>query len=231
MIFTKRNTIVLCLFVWLAVYLIELPNHVGWGDLRFSDLFFLCTFANHVHSYALFYVLFGIFIPLSSSFLCYLLIYLKVKDSSLTRNRILYSDINRGGSSSTSKSNSNADESTEATGCISLSQKFFDDLKIIQVLFRVQIIYTVMWLPLMLLILAHQTTSISYVWYILAILSAHGNSAINCMVYAASIDHFREGYKRLLGWNLKHPRTSSRQNVEFKKARDKMRKEDSRTSR
>ena len=70
--------------------------------------------------------------------------------------------------------------------------------RLTQVLFRVQIVYVLMWMPLMMLILLHQATDISYVWYVLVLLSAHGNSAINCLVYGASIDHFREGYKKLL---------------------------------
>ena len=44
----------------------------------------------------------------------------------------------------------------------------------------------------------------SIVWfdvfrYILTVLLAHGNSSINCVVYAASIDHFRTGYLKILG--------------------------------
>jgi 7 transmembrane receptor (rhodopsin family) len=210
-IYTKRNTILLCLTVWLVIYLIELPNHVGWGDLRFSKLFFVCTFANHVHSYALFYVLVGIFLPISISFGCYFKIYLKVKDSRLTRSRILYAKSDQESPPPTEVNA--ASQLSSAGNCGSVSQKFYEDLKVIQVLFRVFLIYLLMWLPLVLLILLHLTTSISYVWYVLVLLSAHGNSAINCLIYAATIEHFRQGYKKLLGFNRPFGNSKSRKNM------------------
>ena len=139
----------MCAAVWVVVYLLHLPNHIGWGDLRFSDLFFLCTFANHVHSYALFYVLVGVFIPLTVSFICYLQIYLKVKDSKLTRTRILFSaaagqgenptsqellTVNASFSSRRSAANTSDSELDMNSGnCLTISQKFLDDLKVIQV--------------------------------------------------------------------------------------------------
>ncbi|OWA50001.1 putative Melatonin receptor type 1C [Hypsibius exemplaris] len=195
-IYTRRNTVIICLAVWVVIYLIELPNHVGWGDLRFSDLFFVCTFANHVHSYALFYVLVGVFTPLSVSFFCYLKIYLKVKDSRLTRNRIL-----KGGSESDDNARQRHDTVPDTSRPNSMTRKFYEDLKIIKVLFRVLIIYVLMWLPLVILILIHIANDIGYTWYILVLLCAHGNSAVNCVIYAATIKEFRDGYRRLLGFH------------------------------
>ena len=89
---------------------------------------------------------------------------------------------------------------------------YFCLYRLTQVLFRVQIVYFLMWMPLMMLILLHQATDISYVWYVLVLLSAHGNSAINCLVYGASIDHFREGYKKLLCCGKRRNKRQGRQN-------------------
>ena len=69
---------------------------------------------------------------------------------------------------------------------------------IIHALFRVLIIYVVMWLPLVTLIVLHLEHEVSYVWYILVLLTAYGNSSINYLVYGLTIEHFRRGYIKLL---------------------------------
>lgn len=206
----------MCVSVWIVIYLIELPNHVGWGDLRFSRLF-VCTFANHVHSYALFYVLFGVFFPLSVCFICYLGIYLRVKDSRLTRNRILYSS-HKDTESPPTDATPNSANILPVPLTSSISKKFYDDLLIIKALFRVLIIYVVMWLPLVSLIVLHLEHDVSYLWYILVLLTAHGNSSVNYMVYALTVEHFRRGYIKLLclkkcfNYDKPHIRKRSRMN-------------------
>ena len=42
-IYTKRSTLLLCIAVWILIYLTDLPTHAGWTTTRFSDTFFVCT--------------------------------------------------------------------------------------------------------------------------------------------------------------------------------------------
>ncbi|XP_055327398.1 melatonin receptor type 1B-like [Paramacrobiotus metropolitanus] len=184
-IYTGGRTIVLCVAVWTLIYMIELPNHVGWGDNRFSEVFYVCTFANHVHSYALFYIGVGVCIPITLSFLAYLGIYRKVKDSNLVRHRLLSGAVKR--------------TRAERVHRKQRQRLFRQNVKMAQALFRVYIIFVVMWLPVAVVILLGRGKDVDPVWYILTILLAHGNSSINCIVYGASIDHFRRGYLIILG--------------------------------
>ena len=71
-IYSGGQTCLLCLSVWIIMYAIQLPNHIGWGDTRFSVTFYVCTFANNVHSYATFYIVVGVVLPVSATFLAYL---------------------------------------------------------------------------------------------------------------------------------------------------------------
>lgn len=180
--------------------MIELPNHIGWGDNRFSVVFYVCTFANHVHSYAVFYIGVGVCIPISITFFAYLGIYLKVKDSNLVRNRLL-----SGGERVVSR---------EERAMKKLNRRIFrQNVKVARVLFRVYVIFLVMWLPVAVIILLGKGLAISPVWYILTILLAHGNSSINCIVYGASMDSFREGYLRILGFGKQYENCCSGRSI------------------
>jgi 7 transmembrane receptor (rhodopsin family) len=177
----------MCLGVWVMIYAVELPTHLGWGDKRFSVVFFVCTFANHVHSYAMFYIGLGVLFPIGASFGAYLGIYLKVRNSTLFHRRI--------NSRSMDKVQSKNDRAKHRAS----RRMFRENVRVAQALFRVFLIFVIMWLPVAILILMGKGTQVPHVWYILTILLAHGNSSINCIVYAASIEHFREGYFKILG--------------------------------
>ena len=66
-------------------------------------------------------------------------------------------------------------------------------------LFRVYVIFLGMILPIAVLFLLGKRRQIDFVWYVLALLMAHGNNSVNCVVFALSLDHFRDGYAKLLG--------------------------------
>ncbi|XP_055329287.1 melatonin receptor type 1B-like [Paramacrobiotus metropolitanus] len=218
-IYTKINTGLMCLLCWIIIYSIESPNHLGWGDLRYSNVFYLCTFANHVHSYALFYILVGVATPLTITFIMYLQIYVRVKNSKMTRSMILsganapvapVSAGNTSGATTASGTQSTSSAPTtaaEQSMLASVTQKFQEDLKIIYALFRVYLIFMLMWAPLVLLILIghpeDEEQRLHHGWYITSLIIAHGNSSINCLVYAYTIDHFRAGYSKLLGCQSK----------------------------
>ncbi|GAU95227.1 hypothetical protein RvY_06878-2 [Ramazzottius varieornatus] len=161
-----------------------MPNHIGWGDTRFSEVFFVCTFANHVHSFALFYILVGVMIPVSVSCAAYIGIFKRVRTSNLVRNRILNRD-------AVASKVPLKDERMQI-------RDFHRNIRIARALFKVFMIFLIMWIPVAVLILMGMGKQVDYVWYILTVLLAHGNSSVNCVVYALSLDHFREGYTKLL---------------------------------
>ena len=78
-------------------------------------------------------------------------------------------------------------------------REFHRNVRMARALFRVFVIFVIMWVPVAVLILMGKGKQVNYVWYILTVLLAHGNSSVNCVVYALSLEHFREGYARLLG--------------------------------
>ncbi|GAU95472.1 hypothetical protein RvY_07084 [Ramazzottius varieornatus] len=134
----------------------------------------------------------GVLVPIAASFLAYLGIYLKVRHSTLVRKRI---------------SSRQADHKLSKAQRARLHVKqrvFHEDVKVAHALFRVFVIFLLMWLPVAVLIVMGRGTEVSPVWYILTILLAHGNSSINCVVYAASLESFRDGYMKVLGIRTKH---------------------------
>ncbi|GAU94597.1 hypothetical protein RvY_06339 [Ramazzottius varieornatus] len=196
----------MCCAAWVIIYLVQLPNHVGWGDLRFSRQFFLCTFANHVHTYAIFYVVVGVLTPLGVCFVCYLCIYRRASVSNLVRSRILQRQL-QGTATSPIQAITVEDSDTLCPAPPhsneSQCKKFYDDLVMIQVLFRVLIIYTIMWSPLVILILLHLEDQISPVWYVLVLLTAHGNSAINYLgLFKRAETPIKDDGQQGAGWKM-----------------------------
>ncbi|OQV15374.1 putative Melatonin receptor type 1A [Hypsibius exemplaris] len=208
-VYTKANTVVLCLAVWLIIYLVDMPTHAGWTDTRFSNNFFVCTF-NHLHIYTYFYAGVGISIPLGVIFLCYLGIYLKVHRSSLVRRIIL----NDGQVNAAARKTSlhppelllpKPDRRQKILTMSRIfrakraSNKMFRaNVRVARALFRVFLIFLIMWTPMTVVLLLRLGTRIHVAWYLLALLLAHGNSCLNCVIYALALDHFREGYWRVL---------------------------------
>ena len=125
-------------------------------------------------------------IPVSVSCAAYVGIFRRVRNSNLVRNRIL------------NDQDKPANKPSSKEGRMNL-REFHRNVRIARALFRVFVIFLIMWVPVAVLILMGQGKQVNYVWYILTVLLAHGNSSVNCVVYALSLEHFREGYARLLG--------------------------------
>ncbi|GAV01068.1 hypothetical protein RvY_11835 [Ramazzottius varieornatus] len=202
-IYTKRNSLLICLTVWVLIYIVTLPNHVGWGEIHFSEAIFVCTFAHHIHSYAFFYIGVGIMMPVGVSCIAYFAIFRRVHNSNLVRNRILNRSTSSASTNSQPVSGSRRNERRKMK-----LKEFHRTIRMVRVLFRVFIVLAVMSMPLGMLLLIGQATHIGFVWYILAALLAHGNSSVNCLIYAWSLEHFRENCARLLRLPFRNRRSS-----------------------
>ncbi|OQV26118.1 putative Alpha-1B adrenergic receptor [Hypsibius exemplaris] len=62
--FTWEKTGGMCLLLWFISYCLHFPNHVGWGHNDFDPAYYICTFSIATHSYAVFYITLGVFVPL-----------------------------------------------------------------------------------------------------------------------------------------------------------------------
>ena len=181
--------------------MVAFPNHVGWGDFRFSEVYFICTFAHHHHSFTWFYISVGVLVPFFITGAAYVAIFSRVRKSKLVRARIL---------GQTSLHETEAQQ-THTTKRMKL-REFHRNVRMAQALFRVYVIFLGMVLPIAVLFLLGRGRQIDFVWYILALLLSHGNNSVNCIVYAFSLDHFRNGYAKLLGLSILRKKFQSRKN-------------------
>ncbi|GAU92524.1 hypothetical protein RvY_04595 [Ramazzottius varieornatus] len=218
-IFTVRNSILCCLLIWVMSHLFHLPNHTGWGMDRFNHDYYLCTFDIVVHSYAIFYIMMGVIIPLIGVLFGYTSIFIKVRGvrSKLRQHRMKQlvqpasGPTDRGSklvpTQSTSMNENSASEIQEARTALAgrrtrrppKADFKSEDVKLAKTLFAAFLVFFLCWLPFALFVLAHQPKEIPGWMYVLAIIMAHGNSAVNPILYGLTNENFRNGYRMVLG--------------------------------
>uniref|UniRef100_A0A915K0C3 Uncharacterized protein n=1 Tax=Romanomermis culicivorax TaxID=13658 RepID=A0A915K0C3_ROMCU len=86
--FSREHIIFYVCSIWMFGYAVHVPNHLGWGEVRFSQLFHFCTFDTESLSYKLFY---GGMLALAIvlAFVFYAKIYLVLRHTTLARHMIL----------------------------------------------------------------------------------------------------------------------------------------------
>uniref|UniRef100_A0A915IS76 G-protein coupled receptors family 1 profile domain-containing protein n=1 Tax=Romanomermis culicivorax TaxID=13658 RepID=A0A915IS76_ROMCU len=86
--FTKTRVAVYLLSTWFMGFSIHIPNHIGWGQVRFSHMLKLCTLDTDLHSYAVFYAC-VLLAAILVAFLFYVKIYVNLRHSKLAKSVIV----------------------------------------------------------------------------------------------------------------------------------------------
>ncbi|XP_055350380.1 melatonin receptor type 1B-B-like [Paramacrobiotus metropolitanus] len=217
-IFTFRTSILCCLTIWIGAHLFHMPNHLGWGMNRFNVDYYICTFDIVTHSYAIFYIIMGVVVPLVGVLYGYTSIFLKVR-SVKTQLRQHQSAVLGNGAAHPAAAGEQrgslpleplADEKGHAaTNGKSMRRPkrpgfTQDDVKLAKTLFAAFLVFLICWLLFALFVLAHQPEPVPGWLYVLAIVMAHGNSAVNPILYGMTNEKFRDGYRNVLGLGKKN---------------------------
>ena len=79
-VYTMKNSLIMCMCLWVVSFMLELPNFVGWGDHVFDNKTLSCVWDRTADfSYTLFFATVGVVFPVVLISICYLKIYLYVK--------------------------------------------------------------------------------------------------------------------------------------------------------
>ncbi|OWA51756.1 putative G-protein coupled receptor moody [Hypsibius exemplaris] len=216
-IYTFKSSILCCVGIWLLAHLLCMPNHVGWGRHRFSYEYYICTFDIVTHTYGIFYIMTGVIIPLVGVLFGYTAIFMKVhsvkkqirnhQQSLLVGNKRVSIPTTPGGAvvvagtaTEEGAPNGVADTATEKPKKRPQKPGFtVDDVKLAKTLFAAFLIFLICWLPFAIFVVSHDPDEIPRWLYVIAIIMAHGNSAVNPILYGLTNERFRDGYRTILG--------------------------------
>ncbi|OQV23673.1 putative Melatonin receptor type 1B-B [Hypsibius exemplaris] len=196
-IYTAEHTFLMCASVWLFCYAALIPTHTGWSRIVFDPDFYLCTAdLINFYSYALCYIAVGVFIPLTGVLFGYAKIFQKVRQSKIQVRRHRYGQF---------QAIVNIPDELPKTKYIrKMSPVSREDLMLVKTLFMAFIVFSVCWLPFAILVVAGHPIGVPKWVYVVAMVMAHGNSAMNPVLYGLSNDHFRKGYRRITGCGRKN---------------------------
>ena len=83
-VFTKKNSIAMCLGLWFGAFLLDIPNFLDWGDHTFDLKTMACSYDRTAsYSYTVFFISLFVTLPLVSVCFCSLRIYQTVRKSKL----------------------------------------------------------------------------------------------------------------------------------------------------
>lgn len=165
----------------------ELPNVFGWGGFGylFDQRQFVCNYKRLLHLwYTAAVSVIGIYIPLPLIGLCYALIYRHVRRA----QRKVAPTVSR------VEGNSN-----NIAGKSLSSGRLRRESRLLRTFFTIFVAFAACWLPYSLVTVADVHDRFPIQLHAFTVLICHTNSALNCIIYAASNKQFRSGYARLLG--------------------------------
>ncbi|OWA51757.1 putative Melatonin receptor type 1A [Hypsibius exemplaris] len=199
-IYTVKSSIACCLFIWLLAHLLCMPNHIGWGQNRFNQEYYLCSFDMVTHTYGIFYIMTGVIIPLVGVLFGYTAIFLKVRS---VKMQIRQHQKSLATKTTTTETTTGVNDAAAEVKKKRPQKPGFtvDDVKLAKTLFAAFLVFLICWLPFALFVLAHEPDAIPRWIYVIAIIMAHGNSAVNPILYGMTNEKFREGYRTILGLN------------------------------
>lgn len=168
-IFTLRKTVFMCFCCWIIGGLLVMPNHFGWGDLRFDTKSLGCMFDRTAdYSYTAFFMLFLVGSPLLLIGYSFVRIYIKVH-----KTRI------------------------QLAGHGSKSSRM-DSIKLAKTLFVVFLSFTICWLPFMLTQVIDSGNQLPAWFYLWVTIQAHLHSSFNGLLYCITNLKFRKAYAQVL---------------------------------
>ena len=168
-IYNKKTIPIIIALMWTYCFMLDLSNFFGWGRHVFDAKAYFCTIDyTAAYSYNMYFILLGLFIPMIVTGFSYSRIYMFVRKSKQRLKSHLASPIKR------------------------------TDLKLLKSVAAIFITFVVMWTPYGATWIFDFTGSWPQLYWVLAVALAHTNSSINCILYAATNQNFRDGYMILI---------------------------------
>lgn len=181
-VYTWRNSILMCIGLWILCFLLEMPNFFGWGDHVYDDKTLSCVWDRTADfSYTMFFSTVGVAFPIILISICYLKIYLHVRQSKLK-----VAAMRREGK----------------VVSFTSTREYRESMKLARTLFIIFVVFAVCWTPYAIIVAADTKDSYSMEVHIFSILIAHTNSSLNSVLYGLTNKHFRNSYYKILrmGW-------------------------------
>lgn len=178
--FTKIRIILYVVAIWLVSYFVHMPNHIGWGMVRYSTNFKFCTFDSDHFTYSLFYAAI-LFLAIAVTAIFYIKLYLVIRSSHLPRQLLIKR------------------KSIPTVSCFgSFNANLIDELRLAKASFKIFIVFLIFWAPVTVLILISLGDRIPEWVYLYSALAAHSNSTLNVFIYYLDNRIFRNAIKKLL---------------------------------
>lgn len=163
--FTTQRVICYITLIWCLGFSVHIPNHFGWGKVRYSFMLRYCALDTDTFSYAMFYASFLI-LGVAIAFVFYLKIYLVIRKSNLSKSLILGS-----------KQKTYQTETKKEKNAIN------DEIKILRATFRIFVLFVLAWLPASIVLFLSLGDKISPWVYLYVGMLSHINSTFNFIVY------------------------------------------------
>lgn len=178
-IYTSRTTPLMCIGIYLIVFLTDLPNFLGWGGHTYDFKTMGCSFDRLASlSYTLFLSITIYWIPFILVMFCYIAIYLYVRKT----RKLLKTTLDKSSSSND----------------LLLEARRQENIRMVRTFFIVVVCFLLCWTPYDLLILVDRNDSAPKLLYVILLAIGHSNSSLNSILYGATNKRFRKGYKQFL---------------------------------
>ncbi|ELU01494.1 hypothetical protein CAPTEDRAFT_197910 [Capitella teleta] len=175
-VYTKSTCWCMALCLWITCGVLEMPNYFNWGGHTFDLKTMACSYDRTAnYSYTLFFVLVTIAPPLVCVAVCYLQVFLHVRQSRKAIEEF----------SSTSAKSSRSSITTA-------------EVQLAKTLFIIYLVFLICWSPYAVVVLIDIGDHWPKIVYVVAIQLAHTNSSLNSIIYAACNRDFRNGYYLVL---------------------------------
>ena len=182
-VYTRGKTLLYCIGLWVTGLLLDLPNWLGWGGHTFGLKEMGCTFDRvKNHSFTIFLATFSIFIPITIVCISYLSVFLFVRHSRATLEKV---DGRKHSIRKGKLIDNRASMKSNARN---------EDLQLAFTLFMTFLAFVVCWSPYMIAIIFDHKDEWPKEVYVFGTLLGHSNSCLNSIIYAMCNKRFRQGY-------------------------------------
>ncbi|XP_002737677.1 melatonin receptor type 1B-B-like [Saccoglossus kowalevskii] len=173
-IYTVPTTLAMAAAVWLSCFLLDFPNFVGWGDHGYDAKTMVCSYSRTASlSWLLFFVISAVLVPACIILYCYISVYLLVRNHGLTFT---------GGFQ---------------RNTVRLKKK---DIQLMKTLFAIFLVFITCWVPYAIVVVADVNDTWPHYIHITVWIMAHGNSALDSILYGVMNKQFRDGYAVIISY-------------------------------
>lgn len=162
--------------------MVHIPNHFGWGQVRYSFILRYCSLDTDTISYAVFYAgVLGSGVVVAFTF--YFKTYIVLRNSKLSKALI----VGRQKDDYLARKN---------------EKKMSDEIKILKATFKIFILLLVSWSPAVILLFMSMGDKIPPWAYLYAAMLSHLNSTLNFLAYFFGNEVFRKAVKEVFYYKI-----------------------------